>query len=80
MVVHKAINLSPNSENVDKLRVFSQQLLHRPPIITSGFFDYNWELFFGVSSVVLMVISVSLIAFVTASWLGNNVPHHFDTI
>ncbi|XP_063708729.1 uncharacterized protein LOC134837291 [Culicoides brevitarsis] len=48
MVVHKAINLSPNSENVDKLRVFSQQLLHRPPIVTSGFFDYNWELFFGL--------------------------------
>uniref|UniRef100_A0A336KC35 Gustatory receptor n=1 Tax=Culicoides sonorensis TaxID=179676 RepID=A0A336KC35_CULSO len=47
-IVHRAINLSPNSENVDKLRVFSQQLLHRPPIVTSGFFDYNWELFFGL--------------------------------
>uniref|UniRef100_A0A182MGP5 Gustatory receptor n=1 Tax=Anopheles culicifacies TaxID=139723 RepID=A0A182MGP5_9DIPT len=48
ILVHKAINCSSSSAVINELNLFSQQLLHRSPVITCGLFVYDWTLWYTV--------------------------------
>ncbi|XP_039448091.1 uncharacterized protein LOC120427304 isoform X1 [Culex pipiens pallens] len=49
VLVHKAINCSTSTAVINELNIFSQQLLHRSPVITCGLFVYDWTLLYTVS-------------------------------
>uniref|UniRef100_A0AAG5D3Q8 Gustatory receptor n=1 Tax=Anopheles atroparvus TaxID=41427 RepID=A0AAG5D3Q8_ANOAO len=55
VLVHKAINCSSSSA----LNLFSQQLLHRSPVITCGLFVYDWTLWYtmiGATATYLIIL------------------------
>uniref|UniRef100_A0A182PR54 Gustatory receptor n=1 Tax=Anopheles epiroticus TaxID=199890 RepID=A0A182PR54_9DIPT len=55
ILVHKAINCSSSSAVINELNLFSQQLLHRSPVITCGLFVYDWTLWYTVSPFLQMI-------------------------
>ncbi|XP_055540606.1 uncharacterized protein LOC129727139 isoform X2 [Wyeomyia smithii] len=59
VLVHKAINCSTSSAVINELNIFSQQLLHRSPVITCGLFVYDWTLLYtmiGATATYLIIL------------------------
>uniref|UniRef100_A0A182XNX6 Gustatory receptor n=1 Tax=Anopheles quadriannulatus TaxID=34691 RepID=A0A182XNX6_ANOQN len=59
ILVHKAINCSSSSAVINELNLFSQQLLHRSPVITCGLFVYDWTLWYtmiGATATYLIIL------------------------
>uniref|UniRef100_A0A182JQN3 Gustatory receptor n=1 Tax=Anopheles christyi TaxID=43041 RepID=A0A182JQN3_9DIPT len=59
ILVHKAINCSSSSTVINELNLFSQQLLHRSPVITCGLFVYDWTLWYtmiGATATYLIIL------------------------
>ncbi|XP_062561509.1 gustatory and pheromone receptor 33a-like [Armigeres subalbatus] len=59
VLVHKAINCSTSSVVINELNIFSQQLLHRSPVITCGLFVYDWTLLYtmiGATATYLIIL------------------------
>ncbi|XP_065079873.1 gustatory and pheromone receptor 33a-like [Ochlerotatus camptorhynchus] len=59
VLVHKAINCSTSSAVINELSIFSQQLLHRSPVITCGLFVYDWTLLYtmlGATATYLIIL------------------------
>uniref|UniRef100_A0AAG5D4G1 Gustatory receptor n=1 Tax=Anopheles atroparvus TaxID=41427 RepID=A0AAG5D4G1_ANOAO len=59
VLVHKAINCSSSSAVINELNLFSQQLLHRSPVITCGLFVYDWTLWYtmiGATATYLIIL------------------------
>ncbi|XP_058116145.1 uncharacterized protein LOC131287708 [Anopheles ziemanni] len=57
--VHKAINCSSSAAVISELNLFSQQLLHRCPVITCGLFVYDWTLCYtmiGATATYLIIL------------------------
>ncbi|EJY57719.1 AAEL007935-PC, partial [Aedes aegypti] len=59
VLVHKAINCASSSAVINELNIFSQQLLHRSPVITCGLFVYDWTLLYtmiGATATYLIIL------------------------
>ncbi|XP_055633980.1 gustatory receptor for sugar taste 43a-like [Toxorhynchites rutilus septentrionalis] len=59
VLVHKAINFSTSTAVINELNIFSQQLLHRSPVITCGLFVYDWTLLYtmiGATATYLIIL------------------------
>ncbi|XP_058450015.1 uncharacterized protein LOC131429718 [Malaya genurostris] len=59
VLVHKAINCSTSNAVINELNIFSQQLLHRSPVITCGLFVYDWTLLYtmiGATATYLIIL------------------------
>ncbi|XP_062554710.1 uncharacterized protein LOC134219842 isoform X2 [Armigeres subalbatus] len=59
VLVHKAINCATSSAVINELNIFSQQLLHRSPVITCGLFVYDWTLLYtmiGATATYLIIL------------------------
>ncbi|XP_053670703.1 uncharacterized protein LOC128721024 [Anopheles nili] len=59
VLVHKAINCSSSTVVINELNLFSQQLLHRSPVITCGLFVYDWTLWYtmiGATATYLIIL------------------------
>ncbi|XP_052866876.1 putative gustatory receptor 28b [Anopheles cruzii] len=59
ILVHKAINCSTSEGVIRELNLFSQQLLHRSPVITCGLFVYDWTLWYtmiGATATYLIIL------------------------
>ncbi|XP_038120101.1 gustatory receptor for sugar taste 43a isoform X6 [Culex quinquefasciatus] len=59
VLVHKAINCSTSTAVINELNIFSQQLLHRSPVITCGLFVYDWTLLYtmiGATATYLIIL------------------------
>lgn len=50
ILVHKAINRNSQASHIQHLRLFSQQLKVRSPIVTCWFYNFDWELIYSVIS------------------------------
>nr|NP_001345530.1 gustatory receptor 60 isoform Gr60b [Aedes aegypti] len=78
ILVHKAINCSTSSVVINELNIFSQQLLHRSPVITCGLFVYDWTLLYtmiGATATYLIILIQFDVSFPSPTSLNDTVPY-----
>nr|XP_029726089.1 gustatory and pheromone receptor 33a-like [Aedes albopictus] len=78
VLVHKAINCSTSSAVINELNIFSQQLLHRSPVITCGLFVYDWTLLYtmiGATATYLIILIQFDVSFPNAANLNETAPN-----
>lgn len=76
-IIHRGINKCRDVQIKNDLKIFSQQLIHRVPVLSCGLFTYDWTLMYSLASAITTYL-VILIQFDSSFRTHSNETEAID--